>query len=196
MSFEWTFNKAKSICTPLRPHWIHALQREFPDLEFSLNGGVKSLDEVERFLECDASTCECSQRPLLPCSVPRGKSLAEQLSEQLDSLTLGVDSAAADLGDGAGLRLSGVMLGRAAMQTPWMFADADRRIFGDSNPGLTRRQIVGEYTDYIESIQDRYGFWDGQKGKGSGGIPVSDLVRPLLNLFFGRAGEGGDTERP
>ena len=72
-----------AFVSPLRPHWIHALQREFPDLEFSLNGGVKTLDEVEQFLACDASACECSRRPLMPCSVPKGKKPADALHLQM-----------------------------------------------------------------------------------------------------------------
>ena len=35
---------------PLRYGWIRRLQRDFPGLGFSLNGGVKTMDEVSGFL--------------------------------------------------------------------------------------------------------------------------------------------------
>ncbi|CAD7700124.1 unnamed protein product [Ostreobium quekettii] len=36
---------------PLRYGWIHALIRDFPDLEFSLNGGVKTCEDVRSILD-------------------------------------------------------------------------------------------------------------------------------------------------
>jgi tRNA-dihydrouridine synthase A len=70
---------------PLRYGWIRRLQRDFPGLGFSLNGGVKTMDEVSGFLH------DPDQPPL-----------------------------------------RSVMLGRAAWHTPWIFAEADSRIFEDA----------------------------------------------------------------
>ena len=191
-------NQNRSI-PPLRPHWIHALQREFPDLEFSLNGGVKTLDEVESHLACNAATCECAGRKLLSCSVPGKDYPKEEEEDDCDDATSAMSRL--DLnGDSHGdLRLSGVMVGRAAYQTPWIFADADRRIFGDKNPGLSRREIVQEYTDYAVGVQEKYGYHVNTKRKklialedgavaSKGGVPVADLCKPLLGLFKGAKG--------
>ena len=40
-----------SICSAaLRYEWVFALKRDFPDLQFSLNGGIQSLTEVQNVL--------------------------------------------------------------------------------------------------------------------------------------------------
>ena len=36
---------------PLRHSWVYALKRDFPHLEFTLNGGIRTLLEVQRALE-------------------------------------------------------------------------------------------------------------------------------------------------
>lgn len=82
--------------------------------------------------------------------------------------------------------LSSIMIGRAAYGTPWMFADADRRIFGTPNPGLSRRQVLRAYLDYAEALP--------------GGLPEEErgwsehrpftLAKPLINLFQGEYGGG------
>jgi len=83
--------------------------------------------------------------------------------------------------------LDGVMLGRAAYNSPWMFADADRVFFGDRNPGLSRREVIAAYLDYCDRLATS--------------VPAAELVdmaahaygthilmKPLLNLFFGCVG--------
>jgi len=44
----------------------------------------------------------------------------------------------------------GCMVGRAAFHTPWEFADADRRLAGQPNPGLSRREVVAQYAEYAD----------------------------------------------
>ena len=77
-------------------------------------------------------------------------------------------------------KVDGVMVGRAAYNTPWNFRDADRLIFDSENPGLSRRQIIANYLDYAESMQEK---WGKVKSKGSYAMPTSALIKPLLNLF-------------
>ncbi|GMH32913.1 hypothetical protein BSKO_00747 [Bryopsis sp. KO-2023] len=36
---------------PLRHEWVYALKRDFPELEFSLNGGIKSLEQTRSILD-------------------------------------------------------------------------------------------------------------------------------------------------
>ncbi len=47
-------------------------------------------------------------------------------------------------------QVDGVMIGRAAYETPYMLAEADRRIFGDADaPILSRREIVAAFMPYV-----------------------------------------------
>lgn len=72
--------------------------------------------------------------------------------------------------------LNSCMIGRAAYADPWMFADADRRIFGSANPGLSRRQVVEQYLDYAELEHEERG------------VPFGVLAKPLIGLFKGSHG--------
>ena len=53
--------------------------------------------------------------------------------------------------------LDSVMIGRGAWHTPWIFTQADTRIFGEkTNPatGRSRRDIIVEYCDYVERFMN------------------------------------------
>jgi len=69
--------------------------------------------------------------------------------------------------------MTGVMIGRAAYQTPWLFSDMDRRYYGVKNPGLSRKEILYEYGHYADSLLDesphRYSY--------------AMLIKPIINMF-------------
>jgi tRNA-dihydrouridine synthase A len=167
---------------PLRYEWIWALRRDFPGLEFSLNGGVVSLEEAGTVLGYPISITETTTTtrdnendeydnvttPPPPPTIITDNTVIPQL---LGNNTKG----------GGGL--SGVMIGRAAYHTPWhLLGDADRYIFGaDSNPTSSRRQVLEEYTKYADAMVGRYCVKpDGHK------VPsVRTMVKPLLGMFAG-----------
>jgi len=69
--------------------------------------------------------------------------------------------------------VDGVMLGRAAYQTPWELADVDRRIYGAAgNPLNERVQAVRDFRPYVEA----------QLAAGS---RLHSVTRHLLGLFKG-----------
>jgi tRNA-dihydrouridine synthase A len=72
-------------------------------------------------------------------------------------------------------KLDGFMLGRAAYHTPWLLADADRLIFGGSNPVSTPHEAVLAYLPYM----------DGQLLRG---VRLHSMTRHILGLFHGRPG--------
>jgi tRNA-dihydrouridine synthase A len=72
-----------------------------------------------------------------------------------------------------------VMIGRAAWDDPWMFAGADRAVFGGADPAPTRPAVVDAYLGYVAS-------WLAQP-RGRGPSPTI-LLRPLMNLFAARPG--------
>ena len=76
---------------------MFALQRDFPGLQFSLNGVVESCQEA----------------------------------------------AAINAHSHSGAQIHGVMIGRAAYNSPWLcLADADRSVFGaEANAAQNRRQV-------------------------------------------------------
>jgi tRNA-dihydrouridine synthase A len=109
---------------PLSYETVHRLKRDFPHLAVVLNGGVRSLDEVEEELR----------------------------------------------------QIDGVMIGRAAYETPYMLAEVDHRIFGeDSAPALSRHAIIEAYRPYM-------------RAELAAGTPLRHMTRHILGLFQGLPG--------
>ena len=108
---------------PLRYEVVHALKRDFPDLQIVLNGGVMDLDEAEAHLT----------------------------------------------------QVDGVMIGRAAYQSPYILAEADRRFFGETAEPLSREAVVEAFLPYVERQLAR-------------GVPLKSITRHMLGLFNGLPG--------
>lgn len=68
-----------------------------------------------------------------------------------------------------------VMIGRAAYDDPYLFADADSEIFGDLGTARTRHQVAEAMFPYIDS-------WT-QKG-----LKLHSITRHMLHLFRGQPG--------
>lgn len=72
--------------------------------------------------------------------------------------------------------VDGVMLGRAAYQTPYVLAEADRRIFGDKHTTVPSRFAVAEaMLPYLKDLHAR-------------GVPLRHVTRHMLGLFHGCPG--------
>ena len=71
--------------------------------------------------------------------------------------------------------VGGVMLGRAAYETPYLFATADQMFYGADTPPPTRREVVEKMLPYIETwlAKDLY---------------LNHITRHMLNLFAGQRG--------
>ena len=69
----------------------------------------------------------------------------------------------------------GVMLGRAAYQTPYLLAAVDRDVFGESTPPLSRREVMEAYLPYVEEQLAQ-------------GVYLSRLLKHTLGLFAGHSG--------
>jgi tRNA-dihydrouridine synthase A len=108
---------------PLSYATVHALKRDFPDLEVIINGGISDLDQVR-----------------------------EQLNH-----------------------VDGVMIGREAYHNPWILAEADRLIFGQSQPDTTRHQVVESLIPFVEQAL-------------AAGTPINRITRHILGLFQGQPG--------
>ena len=99
--------------------------------------------------------------------------------------------------------LASVMIGRAAYTNPWLLATADSRVFGDPDPGRTRRQVVATYLDYCDEVlQASLGAGDlvNRHTDESGAVPTVppmrsalkpfEMAKPLMGLFHGCVGGG------
>jgi len=71
--------------------------------------------------------------------------------------------------------VDGVMLGRAAYHTPWVLAEADRRIFGMEGAAPDRAEVVAEAQAYAGRLRAR-------------GLPIRLLTRHLMGLCAGLPG--------
>jgi len=101
---------------PLQYDRVYRLCSEFPDLDFSINGGVSSVNDAMQLL--NGTGYECDDSP------PRR-------------------------------RLKGVMIGRAAMNTPSILASIDTVVYGvHSNPDTaeSRRTLAEGYIDYLNDL--------------------------------------------
>jgi tRNA-dihydrouridine synthase A len=144
---------------PLRYPWVFRLARDFPELDIGINGGITTLDHAHQLLT-------------------DGHHMYAPGGPQADDGTDGEDTAS-EAGESAGasttrVPIHSVMIGRAAWSNPVLFADVDRRIYGEQNPGFSRREIVEQYADYVEELTDH----DIRTAHGSTGV-----VAPVVNLF-------------
>lgn len=76
------------------------------------------------------------------------------------------------LAESAGL--DGMMVGRAAYQTPWMMSEVDARLFGEDH-APDRFEIARRFQDYVARQVEA-------------GVPVRHMTRHMLGLFHGEPG--------
>lgn len=150
---------------PLRYEWVWALKRDFPHLEFSLNGGVLTLQEATAALQLvntpAALAAAAEAVPAAegaPAPAAAGAAAAAHVdtangSAAHESNGAFANGSAANGSSGAGAHaaavagleggITGVMIGRAAYNMPWdTLGDADRAIFGaETNPAASRREV-------------------------------------------------------
>ena len=71
--------------------------------------------------------------------------------------------------------IDGVMIGRAVYHNPYLLAQADRLLFADDHPILSRHDIIEQILPYIEQRMTE-------------GRPLKSITRHLLGLFQGQPG--------
>lgn len=72
-------------------------------------------------------------------------------------------------------KVDGVMVGREAYSNPYLLAEVDQRVFGDSHPILSRTAIAEQYIDYCVKQMDK-------------GSRLNHLSRHILGLYQGEPG--------
>ncbi|CAJ1356494.1 unnamed protein product [Effrenium voratum] len=119
---------------PLHYPRILDLCKEFPDLNFSINGGI--------------------------ADVGHARALLGFPNQRMEGETDDLYAAAWDWETSQGScpvpsNLLGVMIGRGAMNTPCMLWDVDHTIYGGEKPEpVTRRQLLEKYRLYLEETHE------------------------------------------
>jgi tRNA-dihydrouridine synthase A len=103
--------------------------------------------------------------------------VAERLKHDFPELRIILNGGIADLNQAEAhlARFDGVMMGRAAYHTPYVLAEADRRLYGDSHPIPSRHEIVEALLPYAEAELAR-------------GTKLHAMTRHILGLFHGMPG--------
>ena len=131
---------------------MYQLANDFGSNEFSINGGIKTLEDALNF---------------------RGRGV--HFMDAMGSTTgnsMNVESSNV---------LRGAMIGRGAWSNPFQFANADKVIYGEKNPGISRHEALESYIDYAEYHMSEN---DGKLSRQC----LQRLLKPCMNLFAGEPG--------
>ena len=142
---------------PLKYEVPHKLVQDFPDLKFIMNGGILTLEQGLKHMNSDYVYIYNTQE----------KTSVEDIgAENVDLFQQEILPP-----------VHGVMIGRAAYNSPTIFANADSTFFGEKDPCLTRRDLLQRYCDYC----DRFPAPDAD-GRA---MSVAILLKPVQNLMNG-----------
>lgn len=134
-----------------RKAWLQGLSpkenRDVPPLDYALVRRLKR------------------ERPHLNVSINGGIASLDEAEAHLDAHD--------DLGDG--VRLDGVMLGRAAYHEPGILGQADRRLFGEATADVDAFEAIDRYRPYMAARLDE-------------GVHLPAMTRHMLGLMHGRPG--------
>jgi tRNA-dihydrouridine synthase A len=99
-----------------------------------------------------------------------------RLKQAHPELTIVLNGGIAGLEDGLAHLpyVDGIMLGRAAYQRPWILAEADRLLFGETAP-LSRKETIDRLRSFIARELAK-------------GIKLDRITRHMLGLFHGEPG--------
>lgn len=112
--------------------------------------------------------------PLRHHDVYRLKRERPELPIEINGGVLSLDEVAAHLE-----HVDAVMIGRAAWDHPWMFAEVDRRFFNSDAPPPQRPTVIAAYLEHVER-------WLARGQQQHRGPSSTILLRPLHNLFVGQ----------
>ncbi len=108
---------------------------------------------------------------------PLDYGLVHQIKQQFPALRIllngGLVSLAQAMAETKGL--DGAMVGRAAYHDPWIMADTDQLVFGESGPSVSREQVVRGLIEYVNFER-------------TNGTKLHAITRHVLGLFAGQPG--------
>lgn len=165
---------------PLRHDDVHKLVKEFPEMKFTINGGIKSFSEARDHLGWVTKSVEMPQTRIsdyatLYCANANKRTKLNTVIPEPRSFPV-----------------HGVMIGREAYRNPWLFATADREFFSGGAESChkseqdrvstapscmksTRREVLQAYIDYAVQCEDAKTY----------GSQLCNMMKPLHNFFCG-----------
>jgi tRNA-dihydrouridine synthase A len=72
-------------------------------------------------------------------------------------------------------KLAGVMVGRACVNSVFQWSVIDSQLYGQDDPNLSRRQVLGQYAAYADRVEASPG---GKRARRA-------IIKPLLGMFTG-----------
>ena len=127
------------LVPPLNYPRVYELCHRFPDCDFILNGGIPGLKVAREILSRKSISEIKNNYHNVPCSI---------CNVANGSCTRYPGETPANL--------RGVMLGRAAIDSPAMFWDVDRYFYGEpTNSTKNRKEVLLKYCDYLDRIYPR-----------------------------------------
>ena len=135
---------------PLDYSVVYRICRAFPDCLFWLNGGIRTLEQAKVLLgihkdaivdtDDSSSTTNNGLDGTVSCATTQESCRGDTTTTTTTTAIPNVPS-----------NLVGCMMGRAAMDNPAMFGNADDCFFGAStNPSRNRRHVLEQYAAYLQ----------------------------------------------
>jgi tRNA-dihydrouridine synthase A len=108
---------------------------------------------------------------------PLDYGLVHRLKRERQHLTIVINGGVAYLAEAQHhlAHVDGVMMGRAAYQSPWVLADTDGQLFGEAFAPRSRHEVVEAYMLYVSRELAK-------------GVPLNAMTKHLLGLFNGLSG--------
>lgn len=149
---------------PLHYPRVLDLCKEYPDLHFSINGGINDIGHARALLGFPGERLTGESQELISSAWGWPGSDGVERQGPMGALPA---------------NFQGVMIGRGAMNTPCMLWDVDHTIYGDETPkSMTRRELLESYKSYLQEVH---------QNPPSVGV-VHLALKPTLGVLAGRAG--------
>jgi len=126
---------------PLQYEKVFELKRKFPLLNFSLNGGVKSLEEANNLIK---------QRDLFDKNISlKTNDLSDykNIEKSFENLNMNDENGFIRELD---ICIAGCMIGRASYENPWILSNIDKLIYGKKNLGYSKKEVVMKYAEFVD----------------------------------------------
>ena len=181
---------------PLRHGWVFALKRDFPNLKFTLNGGMESTAAARDVLLHDFGSVEAAAAAAgeeKAAEAPAAAAAANADGGGNKEERAAAAAAPSSSSSPSSFLLEGTMIGRAAYHSPWsVLGGADVELWGETQNGArNRREILELYAEYCETAlanSDAAARREGGKSGTRRRPSARTLAAPLLGLFHGEPG--------
>jgi tRNA-dihydrouridine synthase len=133
------------------PHVLSVLCQEFPELRFTLNGGVLSYEDIEEHLSHGVAGVMIGASSVNTHSRHTVVAIASVHTDLLGGVRAIKDSHILQ----TVCVVVSVVPGRAITARPFYWNDVDQRIYGETDrPRLSRREVLQKYMEYAEGQEE------------------------------------------